>query len=166
MLLTHFVVCAVVASPQERRSKEVGSKEANEGMKRALEQWQESIKTAYYRATMSQQPGNIFKEVILACAFAENDDLGFFSAVNVREPLQIIIDRPCDIPNFARHLKELSGQERGGLLYRTGPKRQIRYRFTSPLMRPYIVMRGFADNLITKDNFYKLLPKQPMRVIP
>ena len=158
--VTHLLALHSTKVAIERKSKEVESEDVNEGMKRALEQWQESIKTAYYRATKSQQPGHIFREVILACAFAENDDLGYFSAANVREPLRIITDRSYDIPNFARHLKEFSGQERGGILYRTGPARQIRYRFNSPLMRPYIVMRGFADNLIAKKDFQKLLPKQ------
>ena len=158
--VTHLLALHATKVTIKRESKELENQDVNEGMERALEQWQESIKMAYYRATKSQQPGHIFREVILACAFAENDDLGYFAAANVREPLRIITNRSYDIPNFARHLKELSGKERGGLLYRTGPKRQIRYRFNSPLMRPYIVMRGFADNLINKSDFDELLPKQ------
>ena len=158
--VTHLLALHSTKVTIERKSKEVEGDDVNEGMKRALDQWQESIKTAYYLATKSQQPDHIFKEVILACAFAENDDLGFFSAANVREPLRIIAERAYDIPNFARHLKEFSRSERGNILYRTGPKRQIRYRFNSPLMRPYIVMRGLADNLITKKHFDKLQSKQ------
>ncbi len=164
--VTHLLALYATKVAISRKSMEVESEDVNKGMERALEQWQESIKTTYYRATKSQQPGNIFKEVILACAFAENDELGYFSAGNVREPLRIITSREYDIPNFARHLKEFSGQERGGLLYRTGQKRQIRYRFNSPLMRPYIVMKGFADGLITQEVFHRLLPNQPMRMVP
>src|SRR5262249_50184368 len=49
------------------------------GIRKALDQWQQSIKSAYYAATKSQQPGHIYKEVLLACALAEIDDLGYFS---------------------------------------------------------------------------------------
>ena len=158
--VTHLVALHATKVAISRESQDVESKDVNEGIKRSVEQWQESIKKTYYLATKSQQPGHIFKEVILACAFAENDDLGYFSAANIREPLRIITNRSHGIPNFARHLKELSSQERGDLLYRTGHKRQIRYRFKSPLMRPYVVMRGLADDLITRTDFDKLAHTQ------
>ena len=163
--ITHLLALHSTKVTIDRKSKQVEGEDVNEGIKRALDQWQESIKTAYYLATKSQQPDHIYKEVILACAFAKIDDLGFFSAANVREPLRIITRRTYDIPNFARHLNQFSRLERGEILYRTGPKRQIRYRFNSPLMRPYIVMRGIADNLITKTDLSKLQSKQTKMTI-
>lgn len=69
---------------------------------------------------------------------------------------QIIPDKEYDIPNYARHLKQLSGEERGNLLYRTGKKRGLRYRFHSPLMRPYIVMRGINDGIIAREDLREL----------
>jgi hypothetical protein len=84
------------------------------------------------------------------------DDLGYFTAASVRAPLRIITGRNYDIPNFARHLKELSETSRGGMLQRIGETRRIRYRFESPIMRPYIVMRGFADGLISRVQMKKI----------
>lgn len=75
---THFAI--------DRNSETVQREDLRNGIAKSLENWQQSIKTAYYNATKSQQPGNIFKEVVLACAFAENDDFGYFSAANVRDP--------------------------------------------------------------------------------
>lgn len=117
------------------------------GINAALDQWHESIKRSYYAATKSHQPGNIYKEVLLACALSDVDELGYFSAAQVRTPLQKITGRELDIPNFAQHLKAFSEVERGSVLSREGQQRRWRYRFTSPLMRPYIVMRGYADGL-------------------
>ena len=77
-------------------------------LKPLVDQWHQSIKSAYYHATKSQQPGHIYKEVLLACALAEADDLGYFAAADVRGPLRAITGKSYDIPNFARHLKELS----------------------------------------------------------
>jgi hypothetical protein len=36
------------------------------------------------------------------------------------------------------------------MLQRVGEKRRLRYRFNSPLMRPYIIMRGFNEGLLDK----------------
>ena len=161
--VTHLLTLHATKATVEKKLKEVSGTEVDVGIEKSLEQWQQSIRTAYYLAAKSQQPGNIYKEVILACAFAENDDLGYFSAASIREPLRIITGRSYNIPNFARHLKELSGPTRGGLLDRTGQKRRLRYRFNSPLMRPYIVMRGIIDNTITKKDMPKFLQHLPVQ---
>ena len=154
--VTHLLALNSTKSAIDRKSEMVSDEDVTDGMRRSLEQWQESIKTAYYRATKSQQPGHIFREVILACAFAENDELGYFSAANIRKPLRVITRRSYDIPNYARHLKAFSGEDRGKILFRTGTKRQRRFRFNSPLMRPYIVMRGLAEGLISKEKLNML----------
>ncbi|WP_157956447.1 ATP-binding protein [Dyella sp. C11] len=121
---------------------------ADQGIQRSLEQWQQSIRTAYVDAIRSPQPVNLFKEVLLACALAETDELGYFSASSIRAPLKQITGRLLDIPSFARHLKEFSTEGRGGIIERVGTARKLRYRFTSPLMRPYIIMRGYDDGLL------------------
>lgn len=148
--ITHLLALHTTRSALEANRKELLPDDVSSGIGLALAQWQESIKSSYYHATKSQQPGNIYKEVLLACALAETDELGFFSAASVREPLRQITRRNYDIPNFARHLKELSQQGRGDMLFRTGVQRRLRYRFNSPIMRPYIVMRGIQDGLIRK----------------
>jgi Cdc6-like AAA superfamily ATPase len=144
-----------------RGSKTLESQDVDRGINAALSQWQQSVKSAYYHATKSQQPGHIYKEVLLACAIAPTDDLGYFSAADVREPLRRITNKPYDIPNFARHLKELSQPGRGEMLSRTGEKRRLRYRFESPLLRPYIIMRGFSDRLLTREDMNVLAGAAP-----
>ena len=120
------------------------------GIQKALDQWQASIKAAYYGATRSHQPDHLYKEVLLACALADVDDKSFFTAAAVRGPLRVVAERPdLDIPNFSRHLKEMSEERRGCILLREGETRRLRYRFVNPLMRPYVIMRGVADGLLT-----------------
>lgn len=155
--VTHLLSLHATRSAAQRESLLVLDEDLNLGIMQSLENWQQSIKTTYYTATISQQPGNIFREVLLACAFAENDDFGYFSAANVRSPLRVIIpEKEYDIPNFARHLKQFSGPARGDLLDRTGGKRRLRYRFNNPLMRPYIIMRGLQDKIIEKEQLRRL----------
>ena len=78
-----------------------------QGMKRALDQWQQSIKALYAQATQSASPGNIYKEVLLACALAEVDDLRYFPAGAIKKPLSQITNHDHAILNYTRHLKEL-----------------------------------------------------------
>jgi hypothetical protein len=154
--ITHLLALHSTRAASERENRELQVRDVDAGINVALDQWQQSIKSSYYHATKSQQPGHIYKEVLLACALAEADDLGYFSAADVRAPLRQITGKHYDIPNFARHLKELSEVGRGDVLSRTGETRRLRYRFNSPIMRPYIIMRGFAEQLLAKDDMKAL----------
>jgi Cdc6-like AAA superfamily ATPase len=154
--ITHLLALHSARAALREDKTQIDFSHVEAGISKALDQWQQSIKSAYYNATKSQQPGNIFKEVLLACALSEIDDLGYFTAAAVRIPLRIITGRQYDIPNFARHLKELSEPGRGDMLQRVGQTRRLRYRFRSPIIRPYIVMRGFAENLLTRDQMHSM----------
>jgi hypothetical protein len=122
-----------------------------QGMNRSLDQWQQSIKALYNEAVQSPRPGHIYKEVLLACALAEVDDLRFFSTAAVRKPLGQIAKRDFEPFNYARHLRELSEPARGRVLHRVGESFRLRYRISNPTLRPYIIMRGVKDKLITRN---------------
>jgi Cdc6-like AAA superfamily ATPase len=146
--IAHLLALHSSRAALEENSLVIRREHVDRGIQDSLEQWQQSIKSDYYDATKSQQPGSIFREVLLACALAEVDELGYFTAASVRSPLRSITDREYDIPNFSRHLKEFSEKSRGAVLQRTGEKRRLRYRFSSPLMRPYVIIKGHAEKLI------------------
>ena len=155
--ITHLLALNSARTAIRAERENVTAADVDAGIKLSLGQWQQSVVKAYYDAVQSSQPGNIYKPVLLACALAETDDLGYFSASSVRSPLRVITDRDYDIQNFAQHFKNFGDEGRGGMIERTGETRRIRYRFTSPLMRPYIIMRGFADGLITRKQMQKLM---------
>ncbi len=146
--IAHLLALNTARRAIVRGSATVVREDADGGIVDSLDQWQESIKTDYYYATKSPQPGNIYRQVLLACAMADVDEMGYFTAAAVRSPLSRIAGRVLDIPNFARHLKEFSEDGRGGIITRTGTARKLRYRFVNPLMRPYVIMRGHAEKLI------------------
>lgn len=121
-------------------------------IKKSLEAAHESVKRRYHQATFSNRE-TLYKQVLLACAMAKQDEVGSFGAPDVREKLRAITSHNYDIPAFATHLKDFSSehsdqQRRGGILQRIGTTRQFRYRFLDPLMPPYIVMKGRDDKLI------------------
>ena len=77
----------------------------------------ESFYDDYNRATTSNQPGNLFKQVLLACALAETDERGYFTQSDVVAPLSKILKKPVAISAFQRHLAEFISEERGPILY-------------------------------------------------
>ena len=80
----------------------------------------------------------------MACALAKTDELGFFAAQDVRDPMKMITGKRYEIPSYAQHLNDFCDAKRGPILEKTGAKRRFRFRFVNPLMQPYVVMQGFA----------------------
>jgi Cdc6-like AAA superfamily ATPase len=147
--IAHLLALYSVRAALDTKVLVVERSHVDTGISAALQQWQESIKSGYYDSVKSQQPGNIYREVMLACAMASVDEKGFFAAAAVRTPLRNIVGRDVDIPNYSRHLKEFSEGGRGEVLERDGVKRKFRYRFKNPLMRAYVIIRGYQDGLLS-----------------
>lgn len=119
----------------------------NEALAPVVKQTHQSLKRAYAEATQSNRPGTLFKQVLLACALAKTDDLGFFASKDVREPLSRIARKVYDIPAFSRHLNDFA-DNRGPVLHKRGAPRKYRFRFQNPLMQPFVVINGLNDGLI------------------
>ena len=84
--ITHLLALNSSKTTIADQRRQMTSGDGHRGIKAAVDQWHQSIKSAYYHATKSQQPGHIYKEVLLACALAEADDLEYFAAADVRGP--------------------------------------------------------------------------------
>jgi Cdc6-like AAA superfamily ATPase len=145
----HLVALCACREALDDTMRTVSMAHLERGISKALTQVQQSLKDAYHQATASPQRGNLYAHVLLACALAEPDDQGYFTAGAVREPLRRITNESYDIPTFARHLKMFADRSRGEVLRRTGTKHRIRYRFDDPLMQPYILMRSLSRSLLT-----------------
>jgi hypothetical protein len=102
----------------------------------------QSLRDAYENATASNQPGNLFKEVLLACALARADDAGYFVPAAVRDPLEKILARSMTIAQYQNHLNDWHTPKRGEILQRIGDPRSYRFRFAEPTMQPYVLMKG------------------------
>jgi hypothetical protein len=116
----------------------------------AIEDTHESIRSAYQTATITTSKDSIFPAVLLAAALAPEDEHGTFRATDMVEPLREITGKPYDVPNFTYNLGKLASTERGEILEKVGGYRP-RYRFKNPLMKPYILMKGFTDGLIREE---------------
>lgn len=142
--LTRF---AAYAALEEGRMN-VDMPDVEKAIRSAIENAQQSIVSAYHRATNSPHQ-NMYAEVLLAAALTDNDDLCSFAAGDLREPLHKITKKQYRIDRYMRHLNALSKSDRGPILRKTGQRRRFRFRFVDPLMEPYVLLKGINDEMIS-----------------
>lgn len=150
--LPHYVhllgLNAGLAAVDDQRT-EIKQVDLQAALRVAVEQAQETVLHAYHRATMSPRK-TLYPEVLVACAMAPVDDVGYFAPVDVREPLSSLLGKTIGIPTYIRHLHKLSTDNRGSVLQKLGPEGKPRFRFVDPLLKPYIVFRALKEGVIDK----------------
>lgn len=146
--------------------REITLDDVNACLERAVDV--HSIRSEYDVATSSPQPGHLFEVVLLACAYAARDELGYFRPADVRMPLSIITGRhleELEIATFQNHLGKFSESERGSVFQRDGEPRKYRYRFRNPLLQPYAKIRAISKGMITEEQRAQLdalrFPRRP-----
>jgi Cdc6-like AAA superfamily ATPase len=136
-----------------QRSLKVGRQTINksdvrDAIRQAVAAAQQSILQLYHDATSSPRPGNLYSSVLLAAAMAAVDRLGYFAAADVRGPIRTITGKSYEIPSFSRHLHDLCEKARGPALQKTGIKRRLRFRFSNPLVQPFVILHGISKGVI------------------
>jgi Cdc6-like AAA superfamily ATPase len=145
---THLLAKHSALSAIDDGRRGITRKDYEKALKTATEEKSQTLGQAYVGATHSAKD-SIFEEVLLACALA-TDERGFFGAKDVRTPLSEIMKRPVKIEAYIRHLDKFSQPERGPVLKRGGTKRKFQYSFVEPMMQPYVLMKGLAEEKITE----------------
>jgi Cdc6-like AAA superfamily ATPase len=110
-----------------------------------------TILSDYLQATRSAHGNALFAQVLLACALATKNQLGFFTSGSIRDPLEAIVGRRLDIPAFSNHLSQFLEPERGAVLQREGSPKRYFYRFSDPIFGPYVILRGLSKGMITDE---------------
>src|ERR1700676_4226994 len=140
----HLLGLHATRAALEKLSLYIDSEMLDIAVKKAIDAAQQSIRSAWHKAIVSARKDNLFADVLLSCALARTDDMGTFAAQDVRTPMKLVTGKAYDIPAFAQHLNEFSDSKRGNILKKIGESRRFRYRFTSPLIPPFVIMRGFS----------------------
>ncbi len=147
----HLLGSASAISCVKDRRLEITSDDFMCGLSKILSKVDSSITDLFLTATRSTKPTNLFREVLLACALTQPDEKGFFSAAAISPIYAKILGRPVTISNYSRQLGEFVKIERGPILDKVGQERGYQYRFLQPLLRPYVIMRGYNEQLIEKN---------------
>jgi Cdc6-like AAA superfamily ATPase len=143
---THLLAQEAAISSAWQQRNEVTETDLRVAVENAIDKAQQTVKNDYHKATYSPRKINLYPFVLRACALASKDDLGFFAPADVREPLSELLKRKADIPIFQQHLNAFTLAGRGEVLQRRGEPRRFRYRFTDPLLEPFVILRGLRDD--------------------
>lgn len=143
---THRLALHATRAAIRTQRRAITETDVKHAIKDAVENAQQSLRDNYRKAISSPQTGNLFGQVLLACARAKTDDFGYFAAADVRTPMSRIMRKRYEIPSFARHLNRFCQPERGCVLRKEGEKHRYRYRFSDPLMQPFVIMKGIVDS--------------------
>lgn len=154
-LLALHAVRAFIDAPTT--SLEVHSTHIDTAIKKSVENAQQSLKSIYYKAVTSPRKDALHGYVLLACALATPDQFGYFTAGDVRLPLNKITGKAYDFAGYAKHLREFCAEERGDILLRTGVKHRYRFRFRNPLMQPLVIMQGLVDRRVSAATLEEIL---------
>ena len=155
---THLLGKFATMSACDQETLTVTKQHAVGCLPECLRDVQQSLLTAYHKATSSTQSGAKFKETLLACALTEPDEFGTFKASDVESVISHLQNKQGRIQAITSHLGAFCSDERANVLIKTGPKGRTRYKFSNPLMRSYIVMRGLSDGMLPKNKTGGLIP--------
>jgi hypothetical protein len=132
-----------------RHSLLITDADVDAAINRVLEKSLESVQEAYAKATHSNRGDSLYKHVLLACALADTNDRGMFTPLSVCKPLSGILGRNVEIAAFQQHLKKFITPERANVLTRRGKDRAYQFRFSEPIMQPFVIMKGIEQGLVT-----------------
>ena len=149
--LPHYVHALGLTSGRvaiDGRRTDIDTGDVRSAMNTLVSESQQTILRQFDMAVASPRRQNFYFQVLLACALSPTDQLGYFRPADVREPYSHIMGQRQDIASFARHLQGLCTDNRGAVLHRFGGPRRYRYRFSDPIMQPYVLMRGLDSGLL------------------
>lgn len=135
----------------QRESLNVAIEDVAASLPTCIEEAYEKTRLAYRKAIDSTMPSSQHSEVLLACALAEQDEIGRFVSSAVREPISKIFGEPRTIASFTRHLGAFCLEQRGRVLEKEGSGKNIRFRFSDPMMQSYVIMRALFEKRIDYD---------------
>jgi Cdc6-like AAA superfamily ATPase len=154
---THLFGQQAAKKTLEHKELTVDIKYVEAAMSACIQETAQTIREQYHKATISPRKGNIYKEVLLAAALAQVDDLGYFAPTDLRRSLSEFLKKPdVKVSLFGQHLKNLCQPDRDKILEQIGSERKYRYRFVEPMMQPFILMQGLRDGLITRQQVMEL----------
>jgi hypothetical protein len=131
---------------------DVGPVDIDAAIRKMVQTSDQTLEESFNKAIQSNKRNNLYKQVLTACALAENDDFGRFTPSDVLEPLETILGRQIKIANFFPHIEAFCEASRGQILEKKGTSKAFKYRFRESKMQPYVIMKGVSNDLIVHNS--------------
>lgn len=103
----------------------------------AVETYRNAFTTATRTSKLSRYP-----KILCACAYAKHDDNSVFRATDVVEAMQTIFHDSMSVPSVVPALGEFCTPERGAVLSKVPVGDRSHYKFTDPMIRPFLRIKS------------------------
>ena len=150
---THLLAMHAARYAIDHKKTAVKHEDVDKALEGAITELDQTITEKYVMAVRSQRAEDtLYAPVLLACAFAVTDELGRFQQSAVAAPLnRIIPGKNYQASTYALHMNAFTDSDRGCVLQRYGTARNYRYRFSDPMMQPYVILKGLNDGRLTDE---------------
>ena len=158
---THLIGLHAVRAAATRLSLTLVEREdVFEALKKAVKQAEQTVTDSHVKATRSSHKTALYRPILLACALAaarSQEPLGYFNPSAVLQPLKDILQKDITIATFSNHLAEFCQEKRGCVLERDGQPWGFRYRFSNPLLVPFVFMDGLESKVTSGQSLVDML---------
>jgi len=147
----HLLAGAAGTEALYRGSHHIDVSDVFASMVLAIEDADHTIRSTYVGCTTARSDANI-EATLVACAMASADELSYFSSSDVAASLTILLEETRTSGHVNSHLARFSKPPYWVLERLEISERKIRYRFRDPLMRPFVLLKGYQSGLIKGHN--------------
>ena len=108
----------------------------------AIEDSIQTYRDSYLKSTRTYAQSR-YPKILCACGYANLEEDGIFRATEVLETVKAIFkDSTITIQSVVPALGEFCKPERGSVLSKVSFKGRNQYKFTDPMMRPFLKMKA------------------------
>lgn len=107
------------------------------GCDSAIQDAIEKYRDAFSQGTATTQASR-YPRILCACGYAQHDDRGVFKATDVVDAMSLVFKEYLTIQSVVPALGEFASPKRGSILEKVQVGNRSHYRFTDPMMRPFL----------------------------
>jgi hypothetical protein len=144
---TKLLAQSATRSAVDARRPGLALADVDQAIERVVARVHETIRGLYNQA-ISGGEGEVHQRALRAAALAARDDRGYFGAADALEFQKTTGADAVDLDSVVVELEKLTKPDRGPALEKKSTERGIRYRFSDPLLQPFVLMEGFASGQI------------------
>ena len=140
----HLLGLSIAKGCELRNSKDVGLDLFRDlACNLAIEDAIETYRNAFSGATRTSKPSR-YPQILCACGHAQYDEQGVFRATDVVDAMKSVFHEDLTIQSVVPALGEFCDDDRGPVLIKVPVGDRSHYRFTDPMMRPFLRIKAKA----------------------
>ena len=143
---THLLGKYSTLNSLQRESLHIDCVDFNKAVDQAIENANESIRSAYEKAVITSKSKSLFPTVLVACALVKTDEHGTFRLTDIKGVLEKEFDLHKDLQAYQYHIGKLCTEDRGNILEKINVSGSLsKYKFSNPLFKSYVILKHYRN---------------------